>query len=312
MHFTRLRNIANARILTGATTLTVMVLSLFWWRSEPREFEPAIAAVTSVSAFIVAFRFAFLSFDKNMTSDRIALIVGNSEYPFSHLPNVKNDVEAVQASLSSKGFRIIKAVNLPRPDLVKAIYDFQTILSTGGVGLLYYAGHAGQIDGDDLILPVDADPDTREDYLEAAININDLLGPVDKIIEDSPAHNGSVIIYSTASGSMAMDGNENFRENSPFASCFLKLADQWNLEIFDLFRRLCRRMQNATEGLQVPWLAASLDVEFYFKPIVKEEIGVLKILVFDACRNNPFMGTSRAHVFRVVETQSVGQEAARR
>ena len=170
-------------------------------------------------------------------------------------------------------------------------------LSTGGVGFFYYAGHAAQIDGRDLILPVDMRAQSREEFLRYAIDLNSLLGPVDKIIEESPDHNGSVVIYSTASGATALDSTDKFKEHSPFAMAFLELMERWNLEIFDLFRLLCRRVSDITEGTQIPWLAASLNVEFYFKPIIREQIGILKVLVFDACRNNPFARTPLAVVF---------------
>lgn len=259
--------------------------------------------MASALGFIGLFKYSFLSFDKNLTADRIALVVGNYNYRFrgERLPGARNDVEAVCGSLKAKGFRIIRRDNPSARDLRKAIYDFQVILSTGGVGVFYYAGHAGQIDGRDFILPVDASNiDSRADFFRDAIDLNNLLGPVDRIIEESPDHNGSVIIYSTASGAMAFDeANEtdDSRGLSPFAGAFLDLMERWNLELFDLFRALCKRVSAITRGKQVPWLAASLDVEFYFKPIIKEKIGLLKILIFDACRNNPLAGTPRAQIF---------------
>ncbi len=209
------------------------------------------------------------------------------------------------------GFRIIKRIDPSTEELRKAINDFQAILSTGGVGLFFYSGHAAQIDGIDYILPIDASLKTKEDFQSQAINLNELLGPVDRIIEDSPEHNGSIALYSTASGSNAFDfflkpteSNDESRaieqaqraapaatelpSHSPFAAELLKLCRSWNLEFFDLFRELCRKLPQATDNLQIPWISASVNTEFYFKPLVKEEIGILKILIFDACRSEPF------------------------
>jgi caspase domain-containing protein len=318
MKLGRLRNFLNSRVISGVLTSLIMILSIAWYISD-RGFEPLIAAIGGVLGFVGLFKYSFLSFDKNLVTDRIALVVGNSHYPFGNLLNVKSDTEAVCKSLKAKGFKIIKRDNPNRSELLKAIYDFQTILSTGGVGFFYYAGHAGQIDGRDLILPVDVGgtaefghsrtqnrerdiafsfrPKSREDFLRFAIDLNALLGPVDKIIEESPDHNGSVIIYSTASGAKAIDASEEFNDHSPFARIFLGLMEKWNLEIFDLFRLLCQRVSAVTHGSQIPWLAASLNVEFYFKPIIPEKIGILKILVFDACRTNPFARTPFASLF---------------
>jgi uncharacterized caspase-like protein len=183
-----------------------------------------------------------------------------------------------------------------KPVLIFQFISWRSI-STGGVGLFYYAGHAAQIDGHDLILPVDHEFTSREAVLQHAIDLNALLGPVDRIIENSPEHNGSLVIYATASGGVAFDQLDEDDGHSPFARAFLDLTNRWNLEIFDPFRLLCRKVSQTTEAKQVPWLSASLDTEFYFKPIVKEKVGVLKLLVFDACRTNPFFGTSYAYIW---------------
>jgi hypothetical protein len=288
-----LKNFINARVFTGVSTGAILVLSLAWCAADPG-FEPAIAAVAGFAAFASLFKYSFLSFDKNIIADRIALIVGNYDYRHSVLPNVKNDVEALCVSLKAKGFRIIKRENPSTENLKKAIYDFQAILSTGGVGLFYYAGHAGQFEGRDHILPVDVDDSSLDSFRANSLDVNTLLGPVDAIIDESPKHNGSAIIYSTASGTMAADAASPEAKHSPFATVLLELIEKWNLELFDLFRSLCVRVPKLTNGMQVPWIAASLDVEFYFKPIVREEIGVLKLLIFDACRTNPFAWSSTA------------------
>jgi hypothetical protein len=311
MRLNKLKNFANARIFTGASTLTAVVITVSWYYSD-RSHEPLLAMLTSIGAFLSTFKYSFLSFDLNLTADRIALVVGNQNYQNSPpLLNSASDAEAMCFTLEKLGFRIIKRIDPSVDELKKAIYDFQTILSIGGVGLFYYSGHAAQIDGNDYILPVDARLKSKEDFQAQAINLNDLLGPVDRIIEDSPEHNGSIALYSTASGSDAFDffikpkdskeksGTGNTEAtgrskagkpppHSPFATELLKLCRKWNLEMFDLFRELCRRLPEATNNLQVPWISASVNMEFYFKPLVKEQVGVLKILVFDACRSNPF------------------------
>ena len=291
-----------------------MILGISWYFSEGT-YPSAIAAISGIGGFLGLFQYSFLSFDKNITTDRIALIVGNQNYINTPpLRNSINDAEAVCKALKKVGFKIIKCINPSTEDLKKAIDNFQTILSVGGVGLFYYTGHASQIDGHDYILPVDVSLANREEFAIKAIDLNALLNPIDKIIEDSPMHNGSIIIYSTASGNIAYDffknnedikndSGENSKQNnnklsitnpievnpySPFAEAFLSLIDKWNIEIFDFFRELLPKVRDSTDSRQIPWISASVDTEFYFKPLIKEDIGILKILIFDACRNDPF------------------------
>jgi hypothetical protein len=313
MKLRSIRNFANARIIVGTLTTVAMILGVIWFIKE-RDFEPALAAIAGILAFIATFNYSFLSFDANLTANRIALVIANQNYhALPRLKNVINDTEAICESLKQKGFRIIKKVDPSSRELVKAINDFEVILSTGGVGLFYYSGHAAQINGQDMILPVDSQIEDieslaySENFANYAINLNALLEPIDKIIEDSPKHNGSLVIYSTASGSLAYDFVTKDSKYSPFAEHFLILLEQWNLEIFDLFRILVGKVGEATNGRQVPWISASLNTEFYFKPLVKERIGVLKILVFDACRSNLF--SHRSTAYEVVEPIAENQTA---
>jgi len=313
----KLKNLVNFRIITGTITATLMILGISWYFAEGT-YPSAIAAISGIGGFLGLFQYSFLSFDKNIVTDRIALIVGNQNYVNTpSLANSINDAEAICKALKKVGFKIIKRIDPSTDELKKAINDFQTILSVGGVGLFYYAGHASQIDGRDYILPVDANLADKEEFATKAIDLNDLLSPIDKIIEDTPTHNGSIILYSTASGDLAYDffhkpseseegksssGEKRQQDNndisindkskvsrhSPFAEAFLSLIDKWNVEIFDLFRELLPKVRDLTDYKQIPWISASVDTEFYFKPIVKEDIGLLKILIFDACRNAPF------------------------
>ncbi|MFM6129202.1 MAG: caspase domain-containing protein [Sphaerospermopsis kisseleviana] len=314
MKLRSIKNFANARIVVGTLTTVAMILGIAWFIKE-RDFEPALAAIGGILAFIATFNYSFLSFDANLTVNRIALVVANQNYDsLPRLKNVVNDAEAICKSLKQKGFRIIKRIDPSSQELIKAINDFEVILGTGGVGLFYYAGHAAQINGQDMILPVDSKIEDisslaySENFASYAINLNALLGPIDKVIEDSPQNNGSLVIYSTSSGGLAYDFLHSESKYSPFAEHFLKLLERWNLEIFDLFRILVSKVSEATEGRQVPWISASLDTEFYFKPLVKERIGIFKILVFDACRTNPF--SRRNLVYEVAEAISENQPAS--
>jgi hypothetical protein len=188
MKLNRLKNLANLRILTGTSVTTVLIVTASWFYTD-RSHEPLLALLTSVSAFLAAFKYSFLSFERNLIGDRIALVVGNANYVNApSLMTSANDAEAICKCLRKIGFCIIKKIDPSTSDLRKAIYDFQTILSVGGVGLFYYAGHAAQIEGSDYILPVDAPPKSPKNFKDHAINLNELLGPVDRIIDDSPNH----------------------------------------------------------------------------------------------------------------------------
>jgi hypothetical protein len=78
-------------------------------------------------------------------------------------------------------------------------------------------------------------------------------------IVDAP--NGSIVGYSTAPGTEALDGEGG---HSPYTSAFLNLARQPNLPIEQLFKRIRLEVAHSTDGAQTPWESSSLTSDFYF------------------------------------------------
>ncbi|MBZ5640254.1 MAG: caspase family protein [Acidobacteriia bacterium] len=230
---------------------------------------------------------------------RIALIVGNAHYRNSDtLQNAAGDAEAIAAKLASQQFDIIKVIDADRDLLLLRIKQFQAMLALGAIGVFYYSGHGMQIDGQDYLVPTDAtfeapDSNSRDIVyinparVRGAINISEILKPVDTIIERHPKNSGSLIIYATASGGRAWD-TVNGQPHSPFATELLAALDQADLEVVDVFRYLCKKVPERTRGTQIPWMALSTDARFYFnRPDLDSSIGILKILLLDTCRDNP-------------------------
>ncbi|MDO9060578.1 MAG: caspase family protein, partial [Bradyrhizobium sp.] len=78
-------------------------------------------------------------------------------------------------------------------------------------------------------------------------------------IVDAPK--GSIVAYSTAPGTEALDGTG---DHSPFTAAFLRLANEKNLPIEQLFKRIRLDVGNSTDGHQTPWESSSLTSDFYF------------------------------------------------
>src|SRR4051812_8188275 len=96
---------------------------------------------------------------------RIALVVGNANYHDEQkLLNPANDAALIAASLRKVGFDVVLLTDASQKQLEHAIVDFGDRLSKAGpdaTGLFYFAGHGVQVQGDNYLLPVDADI-TRE------------------------------------------------------------------------------------------------------------------------------------------------------
>ena len=207
------------------------------------------------------------------------------------LKNPINDAKSVIKILKKKGFKVIKGFDVSKNELAELVENFQTILSTGGVGLFYYAGHAIRVGGNDFMLPITAeDVSSEENFIMEAVNVTDILKPVENILEEHPSNTGSIVIYSASKGGVALDG-VGMEENSPFTNAFVSTLEKQNKEagIFDIFIDIARITAKKTSETQTPFIAGSTYSNFYFdKQTNDKDISLMKLLFIDACRDNPF------------------------
>src|SRR5476651_869603 len=87
---------------------------------------------------------------------RLALVIGNASYEDQPLANATRDAAATGEMLSRLGFEVMAYSNLDRAHMNEAVHEFNKRLAAGGVGLLYFAGHAMRVGNSTLLLPVDA------------------------------------------------------------------------------------------------------------------------------------------------------------
>ena len=227
----------------------------------------------------------------NGPEQRVALVIGNSNYQnVTQLPNPANDAKAVAELLNSAGFEVIAATDLNHNQMIQVIQDFSAKISGHGqntVAMVYYAGHGVQIAGENYLVPVDARITSEPDLINGSVRLVDVMATLEEIpsrmrivvldacrnnpfpalndagrglaIVDAP--NGSIVGYSTAPGTEALDGNGN---HSPYTQAFLREAHEKNLPIEQLFKRVRLDVNNSTEGHQTPWESSSLTSDFYF------------------------------------------------
>ncbi|HBR22576.1 MAG TPA: hypothetical protein DD713_08460, partial [Nitrospiraceae bacterium] len=223
------------------------------------------------------------------TGQRIALVIGNSNYKAAPLRNPVNDATDMARSLKNLGFKVILKTNVAKRDMGKAVDDFGKRLKGGDVGLFYYAGHGVQVNGVNYLIPVGAiineETDVEYEGIDAGrilatmynaksrINIVILDACRDNpyvrsfrsltrglaIISKAPA--GTIIAYSTSPGDVAIDGKGR---NSPYTSSLLKYMKEPGLTIEDVFKGVRQKLRKETG--QVPWELSSLEWKFYFIP----------------------------------------------
>ncbi|MGQ0681304.1 caspase family protein [Bradyrhizobium sp.] len=222
---------------------------------------------------------------------RVALVIGNAKYKNApELANPDNDATAMAQFLNKAGFEVTSAIDLTHNDMIRVVQDFSSKVAARGpnsVAMVYYAGHGVQLAGENYLVPVDANVSTPNDLTSNSLRLVDLMATLDSIpsrlrivlldacrnnpfpgvndagrglaIVDAP--NGSIVGYSTAPGTEALDGSGN---HSPYLQAFLNRANEPNLPIEQLFKRVRLDVAGSTGGKQVPWESSSLTSDFYF------------------------------------------------
>lgn len=236
----------------------------------------------------------WLGVSQAMAENRIALVIGNSSYTtVSALPNPANDAKAMTNFLTTAGFEVVQAPDLTQSDMRRTIGNFARKAADKGpdtVVLVYYAGHGLQVDGENFLVPVDAQIEREADVPLQAMRLADVMNalstipsklrfvfldacrnnPFSKInkttgrglaIVDAP--NGSLVSYSTAPGTEALDGEG---QNSPYTAALTKIGHEPGLPIEQLLKRVRLDVSNATDKQQFPWESSSLTSEFSFFP----------------------------------------------
>ena len=222
---------------------------------------------------------------------RVALVIGNAHYKNApELANPDNDAQSMAQFLNKAGFEVTSAIDLTHNDMIRVVQDFSAKVAARGpnsVAMVYYAGHGVQLAGENYLVPVDATVSTPNDLTSSSLRLVDLMATLESIpsrmrivlldacrnnpfpgvndagrglaIVDAP--NGSIVGYSTAPGTEALDGNG---EHSPYTQAFLKLASEPNVPIEQLFKRVRLDVNSSTGGKQVPWESSSLTSDFTF------------------------------------------------
>jgi hypothetical protein len=222
-------------------------------------------------------------------NQRVALVIGNSDYKMGPLLNPVNDARAMAKALQGTGFDVIKYENVPTmADMKKAIREFGEKIQNGGVGLFYYAGHGIQVNGKNYLIPTQAEIYKEEEVEYESMDVGFVLAQMESahnrmniIILDACRNNpfarswrsvaqglafinapaGTLIAYATAPGSVASDGTG---DNGLYTEEFLKQINKSGLKIEDVFKNVRVGVIARSSNQQTPWESSSLIGDFYF------------------------------------------------
>lgn len=217
--------------------------------------------------------------------DRAALIIGNQKYTISQLETPENDAIAIAEKFFLNDYNVTKVINLSQSEMYKEVDAFFLKNAQAEVLIVYYAGHAVQVNGRNFLIPVDM-PKNAPDVLSRLFDLRYLIDKLthasahtkivmldacrDTLFAKSPnaasglaelnAPPGTLVAFSTTPGATAEDGDG---EHSPYAEALLDVFFKPNIKIEDAFKEVRRRVMQLTGNAQVPTESSLLLNNFY-------------------------------------------------
>lgn len=219
---------------------------------------------------------------------RVALIVGNSSYQSAPaLPSTLNDAGDIAQSFERLGFAVTKLLDASYEDFRRSIRRFNELTPGADLAVVYFGGLGLEINGENWLLPVDADPRTDLEVANEAIGLKSLMQSVSRasilgmVILDAsrsnviaarvlhPGETRSVtrglarvepvqnvlVAYASKDGTMAEDRSGR---NSPYAAALLKYLESPGLDINYMFRKVRDDVLSYTNRRQLPAVYGSL------------------------------------------------------
>src|SRR5258707_4460489 len=222
---------------------------------------------------------------------RVALVIGNANYPSGVLPTPANDAGLIAEPLQVAGFDVVGVRDLDQDSLRRTFRDFIAKVSAAGpetVALVYLSGYGMQLEGENYFVPTDANIARDANVSSEALRLSDYTKPLAAlgikasiVILDGARANSSVKSGPPLAGGLALvepepgtliafnagPGTVAQNEAGPYSSYAQALAEmmrEGGLTVTEVFSRVRLRVNDVTKGAQVPWNASKLQAPFYF------------------------------------------------
>ena len=274
----------------GRYGATVNLDSARYWYNKALEYgneqaQFGINALEGKDAYVKSFNFEELNEEYPIKFSKPkkykAIIIGNSDYSNSYLPNPVNDATALWMKFNKIGIASKILLNLSQQEMYDSIASFAKEAAMYDAAILYYAGHAVQDHGVNYLIPTDMV--LKKDYAEtlaSCVNVDSIYncfrlfnikstiiildacrdnrallnrsrGTGEQGLAPIPQNTtGSFVAYATQSGEVADDGEEG--NNSPFMKALLSVLDQPNQQIYDVFDQVKAIVTKESKGRQIP------------------------------------------------------------
>jgi hypothetical protein len=230
--------------------------------------------------------------------NRVALVIGNDNYlHISDLNNAKNDAKDVGDVLEKLGFQVLRVADGNKEKMEESVANFITLLKKDKetVGMIFYAGHGVEGNGENFLIPIDANIKSEAEIKNNAVSLNDILSKLEivqnrlnilvldacrnnpfeynidgsrilkiqKGLTNPPQAQGVYIAYSADVNQEAFDGTG---ENSIFTTHLLDALQTKGLKLNEVFQEVRKNVEEETGKTQSPASYDKTTGEFYFYP----------------------------------------------
>ena len=210
------------------------------------------------------------------------------------MKNCINDANALGEKLKAMGFDIKIIRNATKREIDEGLNDFCRMSHNAEVGYVFYSGHGLQYNGENYLVPIDADLNSPSDidyncnkasYIlskleDANCNLKVLVldacrvnpftrswykGDSYKGLGVMNGPKGTIIAYATSPNEVAYDRTDSIASNSPYTIGLLKMLEIKDIDIVSYFNKVSSYVYEITKMQQNPWFACSaLTGEFRF------------------------------------------------
>ncbi|MFT4938760.1 MAG: putative caspase-like protein [Paraglaciecola sp.] len=250
--------------------------------------------------FIVCFFLSIVALNvaaSEQDLQRFALVIGNKNYASAPLKNAGNDANAMADNLSELGFRVSLVEDANLSDLAVQVQQFYAEIKANKhkhkLALVYYAGHAIQVNHNNYIVPLGLQFDSHQQFISGLYKVADLFTEINNIeslqsiiILDACRNNpfasnaiannvnmssglapikapsNTLIAFATEPGGVAADGK---RKNGVYTKHLLRHMGK-QISVEEIFKKVRAGVAKETRNRQIPWEHSSLLNEVFFSP----------------------------------------------
>lgn len=209
--------------------------------------------------------------------DRVALVIGNDQYPSDPLRNAVNDAQAVAKTLSDLGFKVMIKTNADYATMRGVAVEFAKVMEGATAAVFFYAGHGIQYRGQNYLIPTDAKLTSEASIAFNAMPVTQILDTMDDakvrhkfIILDACRNNpfsnvfsstglakiqappGTIVSFAAAAGQVAPDGADGV--NSLYTTALVREMRDPQQQAAAMFQRVQTYVAQESMFKQLPEL----------------------------------------------------------